>query len=196
MDAPLDVPGSSPFKRLLRSTCGTIKRSAPREPLGGISVRMDGALTKNEFADIRRKRLSWSVMTLIFTNVGLLALAVAAWYSFGGISQTLAYLRGDPLITDAYARSVGTIERGSNQEIVFKISNHSTRPVKILGAKTSCSCVHLDSLPLTVLGEGSLPFRIRFYAGVRQGKVVENVRLFVDHPSQRRLDLTIKGYIP
>ncbi len=118
-------------------------------------------MTGTETAAPKKKALSWMGLTLILTNVGLLFIVLLALYSFGSFSAAMAYLRGDRLIADAYTQSVGIVGGGEQPAVFFKLTNMSNQAVEILGAKSSCTCLMMDQLPVVLPPHGVFRLRIR-----------------------------------
>jgi Protein of unknown function (DUF1573) len=151
-------------------------------------------VTDTEETANKKKPLSWTVLTLIITSIGLGSIAAVAIYVFGSIGSALAYFRGDRLIADAYTRSVGTVSAGEQHAVFFKIRNMSNQAVKIVGADSSCTCVVADQLPVNVPPHGVFRLRIGVHPKKSQpGQIAEHVSLITDLESQQRLNLKISG---
>ena len=143
----------------------------------------------------KKKPLSWMTLTLIITSIGLLFIAAFAVYFFGSFGSAVAYLSGDRLIADAYTRSVGVVSEGEQHAVFFKLTNTSNQAIEILGAKSSCSCLVVDQLPVVLPPHGVFRLPIRVRPKSRSGQIAERVSLITDREGQRRLDLKISGRV-
>ena len=158
-------------------------------------------MTTTESAQIRKKPLSWLVQTLIFTSAGVLCLVALALYSFGSIGSALSHLRGDRLIADARSRSFGEVERGQRAGVVFELANTSDREINVIGAKTGCTCLSAEGLPLPVPPRSRRSIRIAVRTDGRTvvrlvgGRIRESVHLYTDFPGQPEVELQVLGRV-
>src|SRR5579883_2831617 len=88
----------------------------------------------------RDRGMSAVASTLLLPNTGLAVLALWGWLQFGSISSAIGFLRGDQLIPDSYSKSFGNDVIGSSKAVIFRLSNHGNKPIRILGARTTCTC--------------------------------------------------------
>jgi Protein of unknown function (DUF1573) len=153
-------------------------------------------MTNGATAGGEKKLPGWTITTLVLASVGLLCLLAIAVRSFGGLVPALSYLRGDRLILDAHSKSFGTIDGGQRQTVTFKLTNMTDRPIRLLGAMSSCTCVAADQLPTTAIARGATyDIHFSYRAKQRGAEVAESVRVFTDHPIYERVDLIIKGRV-
>ena len=148
-----------------------------------------------ETTPTKKKTLSWMALTVIIANIGLLSVVALGLYFFGSIGPAVAYLRGDRLIADVYDRSVGIVREGEKHAVVFELTNMSSQPVKILGAKSTCTCLAVDQLPVALPPHGVFRLRIGLRPRFRSGQIAERVSLFTDRELQQQLDLKISGRV-
>jgi Protein of unknown function (DUF1573) len=141
------------------------------------------------------KTLSWMALTAIIASVGILSVATITFYFFGSLDAALAYLGGHRLIADAYTQSVGIVGRREERAVFFKLTNMSNRVVRILGAKSSCTCLVVDQLPVVVPPHGAFRLRIRVRPKSRPGQIAERVTLITDREGQGELDLKVRGRV-
>jgi len=153
-------------------------------------------MIQNEAAHKQRKPLSWLVMAVIFTNVGLFIAAGLALYWFGGIGPAVANLKGDRLIADSYSKSFGTAESGQIPVVVFNMTNAANRPITILGVRSSCTCVVPDDIPMTVAPRESRPLRVGLKTGLKAGRVSEQLLIYTDCKENPEILLRIVGQVP
>ena len=140
----------------------------------------------------KKHPLSWTLSTVVFTNVILACLVGVALFRFGSVGSALSCLRGDRLLANSHVKSLGTIQKGQEREVNFELTNAGNRPVKIFGGTSTCTCMLATGMPAIIQPEDHLTIGIKFRAKGKPGPTRERLRLFVDHPNQRHLDLVIE----
>jgi len=82
---------------------------------------------------------------------------------FGSIAAALSAMRGDSLLVDQPLKSLDDVRPGSRVEIRYVLTNVSNRPIRILGAATSCTCTMMENLPMSLAAResGSVTAMIR-----------------------------------
>jgi hypothetical protein len=148
-----------------------------------------------ELAQLQKKRLSWAALTLVFTGVGALFGLALALYCFGSLGSALAYLEGDRLIADSFSRSFGEVQPGERPTLTFELTNTSDRKITILGAKTLCTCVFAENLPLSVPARSRRSINVAVKTDSRKGPIRESVYLFTDSPKQPQVELHVLGRV-
>jgi len=148
-----------------------------------------------ETAQVPQKRLSWTARTLALTGVGLLFGLSLASYCFGSLGSALAYLKGDRLLADRRSQSFGEVERGQRPVVSFGLTNASDRKITILGAKTQCTCVFAEDLPLTIPPRSRRSVKVAVRTDSREGAIQEPIYLFTDFPKQPRVELRVLGRV-
>jgi hypothetical protein len=101
-------------------------------------------------------------------------------------------MAGDRLIPDAYCKSFGTADEGRDQTVSFALRNVGGNTITILGAKSTCTCVVADDLPVTIAPRASHLLKVM----VRPrgaGAFFERLRCFTDRSPQTELVLEVKG---
>lgn len=105
---------------------------------------------------------------------------------FGSLPVALRYLQGERLILKREEIRINGTDQGGSKVVETVVSNFSNRPVNLLGANSSCSCVVTGSLPFKIEpgGEFKLPITVK----VAPDKILdETIVLFTDHPNYARL---------
>jgi len=152
-------------------------------------------MTKMEPVQAAKKPLPWLAPTLILTIAGLLFLAVAALYYFGSVSSALAYLSGDRLLADRRSESFGEVDQGQRLTIRFALANTSRREIRVLGAKTRCTCVFAEDLPLSVPPTGRRAIKIAVNTDSLIGPIRQPIFLYTDFPGQSKVELLVVGRV-
>jgi Protein of unknown function (DUF1573) len=132
---------------------------------------------------------SWIASTAVLTGILLSSLMGAALWHFGSIGAALAYTRGERLF--AKMESIGTMTRGEERKAELVISNLGDKPVRILGAASSCSCVATSGVPTTIPAKDMRIIPVKLRAGNLIGRSVQRLRIFTDHPRQRDVEALV-----
>ena len=115
-------------------------------------------------------------------------------HRFGSLSHTLAYARGVRLLADEPTMDLGPMEAGSRMTFAFRLTNLTGRPIKLIGAQTSCSCMVVDDLPTTIppLQSRAIPVGIEAPSQADM-PASGSVRFFTDEPDALELALGYTG---
>ena len=104
-------------------------------------------------------------------------------------------------MVDRSSRSFGVVERGQRSSVVFEVANTSDREITVIGAKTGCSCVFAEGLPLLVPPRSRRSITVevrtdgRAVARLVDGKIREAVHLYTDFPRQPEVELHVLGRV-
>jgi hypothetical protein len=139
--------------------------------------------------------MRWIAKTFVFAGAGVVLGLCLSFYYFGSLGSALAYAKGDRLIPDRRVGTFGTVERGRSPVVAFDLTNTSRQRITILGAKTLCTCVLVEDLPLTVPPMTRRSISVAVDTKARNGPVQEPVYLFTDFPSQAKLELAVRGRV-
>lgn len=143
----------------------------------------------------RKKSLSWWAMNLLFVNACLAFLVVLALARFGSITQGIAYVSGARLLADRPSRSFGRVAKDSNPELNFVVQNRSDHAISVLGAKVTCVCFVVDSLPVKIPAGVRRTVRVRVFTAGKTGEISGQVRLICDDPAERPITLSVRGTV-
>lgn len=94
----------------------------------------------NDFLDEQATNLRWVIPGLL--------LACVAW--FGSLDAARAYWSGQTVLVDAQTKYAGKVDEDGFVDVTYRLSNPTSAPVRVLGAKSSCSCMAILDLPTTV----------------------------------------------
>lgn len=90
---------------------------------------------------------------------------------------------------------MGDIDIGEHRTVEYKIRNLSGWPVKILGAKSSCTCAHVVNVPMEIAPGATLPLKFDVHPGSKQKSVDGIFHAFTDFPKQPILILKLSGTV-
>jgi hypothetical protein len=117
-------------------------------------------------------------------------------YSFQLFAPLRAVVLGQPLIqAEVSMPNRDSLRVGAESKGEISIKNLTEVPVKIIGVKRSCSCVHLKTEPTfrTIPSKGSLtiPFAV---IPNKVGWVPQRVVLYTDYPKQMCVLVDVLGF--
>ncbi len=146
-------------------------------------------------ARVRKRIVSWWGLNLILANAGLFLLFGAVYLRFGSISRALGYARGERLLPDQTSKFFGTVKRGTDPSVSFMLKNESNLPVKVLGAKASCTCLVLRSTPHTIPAGDEGTVQVQVMTNKQIGEVSATLVLYTDVPGHGAIRLSVNGFI-
>ena len=115
---------------------------------------------------------------------------------FGSLANARAFVRGERLAVAKSQRSLGDVAVGTKLTLHYPITNLTGHPVKILGARPSCSCTVVDFPPkvLAASETWSIPVSIDTSEGSKDS-LSGTVDVFTDEPEAQTLRLSFTGRI-
>lgn len=157
----------------------------------GLMATVDGIA----LASLLLLRKSWQRVWLL--GAGLLAqqagnlrivlpallLGCIAW--FGSLDAARCYFAGDRVLVDSFSKFAGNVKQNEFVDVSYTLSNPTSAPVRVLGARATCSCIAILDLPTTVEPSGEKAIRLRV-KGVRADTLQrESAELFFDDSALR-----------
>ncbi len=124
----------------------------------------------------------------ILVLVGLLA--------FGSLDAAIGYATGARLLATDSAQYAGRLADGETGAVAFELTNYSRQSISILGAKSTCSCMALDDLPLTLAAGETGKIKVRLMARGGESRQIqrEAATLIFDDPA-RAVTLTVTAVV-
>ena len=115
---------------------------------------------------------------------------------FGSLDNARAFVRGERLAVTELNRSLGDVAAGTKLTLHYPITNLTGHPVKILGARPSCSCTVVDFPPkvLAASETWSIPVSVDASEGSKTS-LSGTVDVFTDEPEAQTLRLSFEGRI-
>jgi len=129
--------------------------------------------------------------------VGLFAMlsAMSCAYAvvrFGSLRSALAFARGERLVVEGGVRDLGDLPLGSEHEVRVTIRNLGRSSIRILGAKSSCSCMAAADKPRGVPPGESRAILIHLHVD-RESEIAGEVTLYTDEPNRPELPIGLKA---
>lgn len=129
-------------------------------------------------------------------RISLPILVIAGISIFGSLESAIGYASGARLLTASPTEHVGSLSADEIGTATFELANYGTAPIRILGAKSTCRCMALDDLPMTILaGEsGTVHVRVTARGAIQQQLQRESATLIFDDPA-RSATLTVTAIV-
>jgi hypothetical protein len=127
---------------------------------------------------------------------GILALLGVASLRYGSLPAAVAAIQGRAIVADATTKSLGDMIPDRPHLVDFTLTNLSSRPVRIVGVRSSCSCVLTEQRPPLVIESGR-ELKLRFSAVPQASppEFLQEIRVYTDVPSQPAVALSVTGRV-
>lgn len=91
---------------------------------------------------------------------------------------------------------LGVVPAGESRPLVYKISNISDHPIRILGSRMSCSCTSVENVPKSIPADDAITVRARFHpTETQRDRYAGSITLFIDDPAMYQLRLEFEAII-
>ncbi len=87
------------------------------------------------------------LMTLLPVAVIGVILMIVATIRYGTLPNAIDAIRGETLIARPQSRFFGILRPGQKIEAEYSLTNLSSRSVRLLGSRTTCTCTVTSPLP-------------------------------------------------
>ena len=126
----------------------------------------------------------------------LLALSFGALYLMSGDARVgWAYLRGDALIVSPASIDLGRIPPAERQDFEISVKNIASRPIKIVGASSTCTCLAIDGLPKTIAAGQSVTLKARVVAPRDKPEFAQVLTYYTDSPESPKLAVRVRAVV-
>jgi hypothetical protein len=117
-------------------------------------------------------------------------------FVFGSLDAAIGYATGARLLATNSAQYAGSLPDGETSTVAFELTNYSRQPIRILGAKSTCRCVALDDLPITLPAGQTGKIRVRLKARAGKSRQIqrESATLIFDDPV-RSVTITVTAIV-
>ena len=144
---------------------------------------------------IKTATIRWAMQTTAIAGAGVAAMSLWAAICFGSLSMAATYLAGDRLLFDGRTKWFGSVEQGWEGALTFRTMNAAGRPVRILGARSSCTCALVDNLPITLAPGELKSLDVRVQTTNETGKFDQTIYLYTSYAPQNEVALTVRGMV-
>jgi len=123
-------------------------------------------------------------------------LAVCGRFWFGSFGAARAFVQGQVLYTPDCCKDFGLVPYEEKLTVAFNVTNVTTKPLTIVGAKASCGCTVVESLPLQLRSgeEKELSVRVILPEKPVQKRLEGQILLYTDVDGPR-LVLAVSGNV-
>lgn len=141
---------------------------------------------------LRSRHEKW-LLILSACNFSLV-LGGLAFSGVGKLSEAGVFFANGPLVFRSKT-SMGILEQGQRYKVRVPVTNVSRRPIKIIGAQTSCTCTTLTGLPLSLQPQEKQVLEIGVSTFGKNGALTARVELFTDDPTKQNIALQLAGTV-
>jgi hypothetical protein len=149
--------------------------------------------------DLITRQLTGLSKTLALALVLFTTLIIFTNWRFGSLHSALVVWQGLPISVDSATRSLGKVESGMKLYRVFTFRNHSDTPIRIIGSMSTCTCIVIDELPITIPARGTNQLQVLVnvpdLSRIQGGVFSQSVDLLTSVPTQPELPLRITGEV-
>lgn len=141
------------------------------------------------------RRLSFLLGTTVAVVLAITSLAVWSWVRLGSVPAGLDYLAGERLVLDATEQSFGELAADGKRIVAFRLTNLTGRDLTILGARSSCTCIAPENLPMVIPASKAKSFDVLVKSESKVGALSERIIVYTDYQPKSRLVLKVVGRI-
>jgi hypothetical protein len=139
-------------------------------------------------------RKQYSYLVGIVLAVGLLlALWSAVVYQFGTIGNGFRYLQGYNYVVYPTKIDVGEGPRGHKRATTATVRNLSFSPIRVIGAITTCNCLIVTGLPLTIAPRQTKDVQLAIYLESSKREVEQVANVLIDDGQMQRTPVVVTG---
>ncbi len=135
----------------------------------------------------------WLLAIFASSAILLFVVCFVAWRWLGSIDAAQAFLRGDELAVIPSSVDLGECAAGEAKEIQIQVVNISSSPITLTGAYTSCSCIAVSALPVTVDARGSFRLQMTVHSAESPGRFRRNAVLYSDSKATPQVSIELAG---
>jgi hypothetical protein len=139
--------------------------------------------------------LGWSILAILAILAVTPTIAFYGWsfLHFGTFKAGGAWLRGDPVHVLESVVDLGERPAGERAEAACVVWNFSRDPVRILGSRTSCSCVVIDGLPMTIPPRSKKAIRVDVAVDSEPESFEQKAAFYTDQPEVEEFIFRVVG---
>jgi hypothetical protein len=135
-----------------------------------------------------------SFLVGVVLGVGfLLALWGMAIYQFGTVGNSIRYLQGYNYVVTPTTIDVGEGPRRSKRTTTATVRNLSFSPIRVIGVVTTCNCLIVTGLPLTIAPRQTEELKFTISLESSKGEVEQIANVLIDDGQMQRLPVVITG---
>jgi len=115
---------------------------------------------------------------------------VVAAVTLGSADRVVPYLQGRRLLVEPLVLSIN--EDDDEKIIPATLTNIGTREITIISANSSCSCLTVEQMPLSIPSGESTTLHVKYRKSALSAKGQLTLTLVTDHPDQPLVPLVLE----
>jgi hypothetical protein len=136
-----------------------------------------------------------SVRIIVGIAFSIIVFCGWSFLTYGELYKGWLFFSGVRLYAENRMLNLGEIPVGETASGIFQLQNISWKPVAILGIETSCSCIVMSELPLTVPPYKSVALPVMLQTSHQQSGPIEQELLLNLNIEQSLTSLMIKAVV-
>jgi len=114
---------------------------------------------------------------------------------FGSALAGLAYLGGYSLVASPSSVDLGQIAPGERREFEVTLKNLGSRSIKIIGARSSCTCIATHGLPRDVDSGQTIALKVYLVAPRGRSELVQSLTYYTDSSDSPQIAVKVRGVV-
>ncbi len=116
--------------------------------------------------------------------------------NFDSTRDAILYLKGMKIVAEPTVFHVAAGRAGEVRNASFQVRNLTSKPITVLGARTSCSCVATESLPILIPPGSEKTFGATLRLdGASNERIDQSVQYVTDLTDQPLVNVRITGSV-
>ncbi len=180
------------------SSCGCLGRHVSVNPWAMMALDLAVSASLLTFRPrARTAPAGWPERVAIGIGVAVLAvgLTVGGISVWGDPDDVAARLSGAAVTARQDVVSVGEGPPQDHRTVVVELRNHSPRPVRVVGSRSSCSCTTATDLPTVIPAGGVRPIEVAVTLKGTPGRFMQRVLFYTDDGRQGVVAVWVQGTI-
>ncbi len=116
-------------------------------------------------------------------------------YRYDGLNYMQAVMHDEPLLVHPSIIAAGDVTAGNRVEYHFSVTNRTTRPVRLLGAPSTCRCMVAEGLPAEIAPGESHRLTVRVYFGEKPGLFDQRFQLYLEDSALFRVTCRVTAKV-
>lgn len=151
--------------------------------------------TQEELTRAPRSRFVQILQVIGLTALFAAAFVGYAWWQTGSFSHVGAYLQGVRVFFTPMQVEMNGVVGGTIMERSIRVTNLSSRPISLIGAEKSCSCIATSDFPVEIPSHDSREIRLRIGIPSTRGHFAQAITIFTSDLTSAGTLINIAGFV-